>query len=66
MTCRKCLRFPVPTSNYEELAIDIKGHATLYVCKTCNQLIKLIEEERAPHYLSRDEAAQQFPEASLR
>jgi YD repeat-containing protein len=25
------LRFPVPTFNYEELAVDVTGHATLFV-----------------------------------
>ena len=65
MTCRKCLRFPVPTSNYDEVAINVTMQSELYRCRPCGQLIQIFALERGIHYLSPDEAKSQFPDVEL-
>ena len=65
MTCKKCLRFPVPTSNYDEVTKNITMQSDLYRCRTCGQLIQIFLLERGIHYLSLDEARIQFPDADI-
>ena len=62
MTCQKCLKFPAPTSNYDEVAINEVMQAELYRCKTCGQLIKIFALDRGVYYVSQQEANDQFPE----
>lgn len=61
MSCSKCLKFPAPTSNYEEVAVNETMQSELYRCRTCGQLIKTIALDHGVDYLSRKEAREQFP-----
>lgn len=47
MPCEFCLKFPTPTSNFEEIGISIERHGTLYKCKKCGTFIELIAEEKS-------------------
>jgi RNase P subunit RPR2 len=55
MPCEKCKRFPVPTSNFEEVDFSIERHGTLYRCKNCGNYIEIIEEERSVKFTPIDE-----------
>ncbi|OXI41940.1 hypothetical protein CFB84_22025 [Burkholderia aenigmatica] len=61
MPCFKCQRFPVPTSNFDEMAVNETTQSTLYRCRACGQLIRTGALERAIATLSPGDAARQFP-----
>ncbi len=61
MPCSKCQRFPAPTSNYEEVAVNETMQSELHRCRTCGQLIKTIALDHGIDYLSPEEAREQFP-----
>ena len=63
MACRRCERFPVPTSGFEEVGVSEGRHGTLYKCKSCGAFIELIAEERAPRFTPQEELAQHYPDA---
>lgn len=37
MSCPECLRFPVPTSNHEEVAVNETLQSELHRCRACGQ-----------------------------
>lgn len=47
MSCKYCEKFPVQSSNFEELEVNLERHSTLYRCKKCANYFELIEEERS-------------------
>lgn len=50
MPCQVCLRFPAPTTKFEELESNEERWGTLYRCKACGIFFELIEMERAPRF----------------
>ncbi|VWC51549.1 hypothetical protein BLA17378_00866 [Burkholderia aenigmatica] len=61
MPCSTCLKFPLPISNYDEVAVNEPMQSELYRCRACGQLIRTGALERAISYLSSGDAGQQFP-----
>lgn len=62
MPCSTCLTFPVPTSNYDEVAVIEPMQSELYRCRACGQLNRTGALERGASYLSSADARQQFPD----
>lgn len=60
MPCSTCLKFPSPTSNYDEVAVNEPMQSELYRCRACGQLIRT-GALRGASYLSSANARQQFP-----
>lgn len=60
MSCKKCERFPAPTSNFQIVGEAEKRHGILYQCKKCGQFIEVVAEERAPHYISHSDAKKSY------
>ncbi|AXK63260.1 hypothetical protein [Burkholderia sp. IDO3] len=60
MSCPECLKFPVPTSNYAEVAVNETMQSELHRCRTCGQLIKTIALDHGVYYLSPEDAREQF------
>ncbi len=56
MPCDICTSFPVPTTNFQEFETSVIRHGTLYKCKACDGFLEVIAEERAPRFLSVEEA----------
>ena len=61
MTCKMCLNYDGPRSNYESLGINEIRHAELFRCKNCGQLLEIVAEARAPRFLSAQEAKEYYP-----
>jgi len=61
MECKICKRFPVPTSKFEEIAISIERHGTLYRCKACGIFFEHIAEERSIRYTLETELRVYYP-----
>ncbi|WP_179258761.1 hypothetical protein [Burkholderia aenigmatica] len=51
----------MPTSNFDEMAVNETTQSTLYRCRACGQLIRTGALERAIATLSPGDAARQFP-----
>jgi hypothetical protein len=60
--CDACYRFPVPTSNFKEVATSLMRHGTLYKCLSCGTLIEMIEEARSIKFPTSDDVAKYYPE----
>ncbi len=63
MACDVCQRFPVPTSKFEELAVSIERHGTLYRCRSCGTYFELIAEERSIRSTPLEEPKKHYPNA---
>lgn len=63
MSCEVCKRFPVPTSKFEEVAISMERHGTLYKCTACGTYLELIAEERSARNTPMEELKKYYPSA---
>lgn len=61
MPCEACHQFPVPTSNFKEVAMSLVRHGTLYKCLKCGTLIEVVEEERSTKFPTHDEVTRYYP-----
>lgn len=61
MPCSACHKFPVPTSNFVEVAESAERHGTLYRCKTCGTYLELIAEERGARFTPVDVLLRYYP-----
>ncbi len=61
MSCTLCQNFPCPPGKFEELAISIERHGTLYRCDGCGGFFELIAEERNVRFLSQVQAENLYP-----
>jgi hypothetical protein len=50
MSCEICKRFPVPTTMFEELEINVERHGALFQCKKCGVFFELLAEERSVRF----------------
>lgn len=64
MPCPVCLRFPVPTTKFEELEISEERQGTLYRCKACGTFIEVIELERAARFTPIEELRKYYKAAA--
>lgn len=65
MPCPVCVRFPVPTSRFEEIETNVERHGTLYRCKACGTLFELIAEERSVRFSPLEELRKHYKAAAL-
>jgi hypothetical protein len=63
MPCAFCRRFPAPTSNFQELAVNVERHGTLDRCRHCGGCFEYIAEERSARFTPIDELKQSYPSA---
>lgn len=61
MNCPCCFGLHHPTSSYEEIAISIPRHGTLYRCKLCGGFFEVIAEERSPRKTPMDILSEFYP-----
>jgi hypothetical protein len=62
MPCDVCHRFPVPTSQFEEVAVSRERFGALYRCRACGTFFEVLDLERSVRFTPADELRRFFPD----